>query len=164
MDKTFATQLYQLLLKKDATLLDASDDGAFNDYGSFGWVLGNDKEIQWECKGIARGYPMSSHRAEVYDCISLLSFLTHHLRYLDIHLPDDLCITSLVTIPVFWSKRKLFTLGILIRQVCKSSLTTTESCNLAHFGTTFHFALPHCTSVGIKMTRVISILSSDPQN
>jgi hypothetical protein len=41
-------------------LLVVSDGGAINDYGSFGWVLGTDQEVVWECKGIARGYPMHS--------------------------------------------------------------------------------------------------------
>jgi hypothetical protein len=64
------------------------------DHGSFGWVLGTDQEVLWEYKGIARGYPMNSYRAEGYGRISLLSFLTHYVRYLEIQTPDDFCISS----------------------------------------------------------------------
>jgi hypothetical protein len=46
-----------MLLHKDATLLVVSDVGVINDYGSFGWALGGDQELLWECKAIARGYP-----------------------------------------------------------------------------------------------------------
>jgi hypothetical protein len=37
---------------------------------------------------------MYFYRAEGYGCIPLLLFLSHYLRFLDIHPPDDLCITS----------------------------------------------------------------------
>jgi hypothetical protein len=37
---------------------------------------------------------MHSYQAEGYGRISLLSLLTHYLRYLDIRPPDDLSITS----------------------------------------------------------------------
>jgi hypothetical protein len=75
MEKPLVTSLYQLLLQKDATLLVVSDGGVINDDGSFGWVLGTDQEVLWECKGIARGYSMHSYRAEGYGllttCVSL---------------------------------------------------------------------------------------------
>jgi hypothetical protein len=37
---------------------------------------------------------MHSYRAKGYGRISILLFLTHYLRYLDIHPPDDVCITA----------------------------------------------------------------------
>jgi hypothetical protein len=40
VEKPLATQLYQLLLQKDGTLLVVSDGGAITDCGSFGWVHG----------------------------------------------------------------------------------------------------------------------------
>jgi hypothetical protein len=42
------------------TLLAVSDGGADvpRNYGSFGWALGIELEILWECKGTARGYRM----------------------------------------------------------------------------------------------------------
>jgi hypothetical protein len=43
-------------------------------YDSFGWVIGTDQAILWECKGIAPGYPMQSYRAEEYGRLSLLRF------------------------------------------------------------------------------------------
>jgi hypothetical protein len=96
-EKPSTVPLYELLNQKRTTLLAVSDGGAADapkSYGSFGWVLGKRHEILWECKGIARGYPMRSYRAEGYGRISLLSFLTHCILYLDIQPSEDLCITS----------------------------------------------------------------------
>jgi hypothetical protein len=45
--------------------------------------LGTDLEILWECRGIARGCPVQSYRAEGYGRLSLLSFLIHYLLYLE---------------------------------------------------------------------------------
>jgi hypothetical protein len=91
-----ATPLFEVLQKQNANLLAVSDGGADAalNYGSFGWVLGTDKEILWECKGIARGYPMTSYRAEGYGRISVLSFLTHYIRFLEIQPHDTLRIVS----------------------------------------------------------------------
>jgi hypothetical protein len=60
--------LYELLNQKHLTLLAISDGDADvpKNYGSCGWVLGTEHEILWECKGIVRGYPMQSYRAEGY--------------------------------------------------------------------------------------------------
>jgi hypothetical protein len=58
------------------------------------WVHGTDYEGLCECKGIARAYPVHSYRAEGYGRISLLLFVTHYLRYLGLHPPDALGITS----------------------------------------------------------------------
>jgi hypothetical protein len=45
-EKPVTTPLNQLLLQKDAcSLLAVRDLGAFNPYGSFGWVLGTDQEV-----------------------------------------------------------------------------------------------------------------------
>jgi hypothetical protein len=54
------------------------------EYGSFGWVIGTNDEVIWECEGTARGYPMQSYRAEGYGRMSLLLFLTHYIRYYNI--------------------------------------------------------------------------------
>jgi hypothetical protein len=66
----------------------------FEDYGSFGWVIGTQAEIEYDCQGIARGYPIQSYRAEGYGRMSLLLFLTHYIRYHGIQLADDLRVTS----------------------------------------------------------------------
>jgi hypothetical protein len=60
----------------------------------FHGVLGAEHEILRECKGIARGYPMQSYRTGGCGRLSLLSFLTHYILYLEIQTSDDLCITS----------------------------------------------------------------------
>ena len=89
-----ATPLYDLLQQHGTKLLIASDGGHHAEYGSFGWVLATDREIIWECKGIARGNPMSSYRAEGYGRLSMLSFLTHYLHYFGIKNHTDLSITT----------------------------------------------------------------------
>jgi hypothetical protein len=96
MEKPSTISLYELLTQKHTTLLAVSDGGADKPkiYGLFGWVLGADRELLGECKGIARGYPMQSYRVEGYGRCSLLSFLTHVLLYLETQTFDDLCITS----------------------------------------------------------------------
>jgi hypothetical protein len=63
-EKPSTISLYELLTQKHTTLLAVSDGGEPKSYGSFGWVLGTDQEILWVCKGIARGYPAQSYRAE----------------------------------------------------------------------------------------------------
>jgi hypothetical protein len=95
-EKPSTIPLYELLNQKHLTLLAISDGGADvpRNYGSFGWVLGTEHEILWECKGIARGYPMQSYREEGYGRLSLLSVLTHYMLYLEIQTSEDLCITS----------------------------------------------------------------------
>jgi hypothetical protein len=57
-----------------------------------GWVIGTETEIIWDCQGVARGYPMQSHRAEGYACPYL--FLTHYIRYYGIKTSDNLRVTS----------------------------------------------------------------------
>jgi hypothetical protein len=71
-----------------------SDGGAIKDCLFLLGIIGSDYEVLWECKGIARGYPMHSYRAKGYCRISLLLLLTYYLRYLGIHPLDDMCITS----------------------------------------------------------------------
>jgi hypothetical protein len=96
IEKPSNVPLYELLSSQHATLLAVSDGGADvpKNYGCFGWVLGTEHEIPWECKGIARGYPMQSYRAEGYGRISLRLFLAHYILYMDIQTSDELCITS----------------------------------------------------------------------
>jgi hypothetical protein len=74
-----------VLTQNHTTLLAVSDGGSDvpKSYGSFGWVLGTDQEIPWGCKGVARGYPMQSYRAEGYGRLSLLLFLTDYPLYLE---------------------------------------------------------------------------------
>jgi hypothetical protein len=97
-EKPSTIPLYDLLSLQHATQLAVSDGGADvpKNYDSFGWVLGTEHEILWECKGIARGYPMQSYRAEGYGRLSLLSFLAHYryIMYPEIQTSDDLCNTS----------------------------------------------------------------------
>jgi hypothetical protein len=87
-EKPSTTSLYPSLLPVSDGWADVPKN-----YGSFVWVIGTAHEILWECKGIARDYPMQ-YRAEGYGRLSLLSFLTHYILYLEIQASDDLCITS----------------------------------------------------------------------
>jgi hypothetical protein len=95
-DKPSNIPLYELLSLQHATPLAVSDGGADvpKNYGSFAWVLETEHEILWECKGIARGYPTQSYRAEGYGRLSLLWFLTHYIQYLELQTSDELRITS----------------------------------------------------------------------
>jgi hypothetical protein len=60
---------------------------------------------------------MQSYRAEGYGRISLLSFLTHYMLYLDIQASEDLCITSYCDTTVTTTTKKKSTLGTLTHQV-----------------------------------------------
>jgi hypothetical protein len=113
-----ATPLYELVQQKEIKLLIVSDGGAYEEYGSFGWVLATDTEILWECKGIARGYPMSSYRSEGYGRLSLLLFLQHYFSYLDIQPHVELLITSYCDNESLLSTEEAFH----IREVDSSSL------------------------------------------
>jgi hypothetical protein len=74
-------------------------------------------------EGIARGYPMQSYRAEEYSRLSLLSFLTHYLLYLELQPCDDLCITSYCDNFSLLKTRKHFTLEVLTHQVGTQIMT-----------------------------------------
>jgi hypothetical protein len=88
------SSLYELLHKRNVNILVASDGGHVDVYGSFGWVIGTQAEIIWDCQGTARGYPMQSYRAEGYGRMSVLLFLTHYIHYHGIQPAEDLRVTS----------------------------------------------------------------------
>jgi hypothetical protein len=58
--------LYELLQQTNVNILVASDGSHKDDYGSFGWVIGTNHEVLWDCEGISRCYPLQSYRAEEY--------------------------------------------------------------------------------------------------
>jgi hypothetical protein len=78
------SSLYELLLQENTTILATSDGGQKYDLGSFGWVIGTQDEVMWDCEGVARGYPMQFYRAEGYGRMSLLLFLAHYIRFYNI--------------------------------------------------------------------------------
>jgi hypothetical protein len=78
----------------NANVLVASDGGHKDDYGFFGWVIGTNQGVIWDCKGIARGYPMQSYRTEGYGRMFVLLFLTRYIRYYNIKPTDGLRVTS----------------------------------------------------------------------
>jgi hypothetical protein len=88
------SSLYEVLHKRNVNILVASDGGHVDAYGSFGWLIGKQAEIIWDCQGIARGYPMQSYRAEGYGRMSLLLFLNHYIHYHGIQPAEDLRVTS----------------------------------------------------------------------
>jgi hypothetical protein len=53
---------HELLQQENVNILVANDGGHKDDYGSFGWVIGTETEIIWDCQGVAR--LLQSHRAE----------------------------------------------------------------------------------------------------
>ena len=73
------------LLEQDTNVNIASDGGAAHGHGSYGWVIGRSPQhIIARHKGIVRGYPIMSRRAEAYGGLSLARFLYHVLVYFDI--------------------------------------------------------------------------------
>jgi hypothetical protein len=109
--------LLQLLLH---TLIAVSDGGADvpNNYGSFGWVLGTNHEILWECKGIARGYPMQSYRAYSRSLHTTCSTWTFK------HLKTSASPPTATT-TAYSKTKKNSTLGTLTHQVGTSTRITT---------------------------------------
>jgi hypothetical protein len=65
---------------------------------------------------------MHSYRVEGSDHVSLLLFFTHYLRYLDIHPPDDLCITSYCYYSILLNREGEFHV-LSIRPVCLQAET-----------------------------------------
>jgi hypothetical protein len=100
------SSLYELLQLWNINILVASDGGHKDDYGSFGWVIGTEHEVIWDCEGTTRGYPMQSYRAEGYGRMSLLLFLPLYIRYYNIKPADDLSVTYTATSPAFSRPRK----------------------------------------------------------
>ena len=63
----------------------ASDGGATMGHGSFGWLICHSPDhVIARCKGMVRGYPINSRRAEAYGGLSLARFLYHLLQFFDI--------------------------------------------------------------------------------
>jgi hypothetical protein len=88
--KPLATPLYRLFLG-------VSGGGALTIMAPSAGYLALTTKSYGDAKAspeLVRGYPMYFYRAEGYGCIPLLLFLSHYLRFLDIHPPDDMCITS----------------------------------------------------------------------
>ena len=59
----------------------ASDGGARDDLGSFGWIIAIGHEVLWKCKGPTFGLRPGSFRAESYGLLSALLFLQAYLDY-----------------------------------------------------------------------------------
>jgi len=73
-----------LIDQEGTKILGVSDGGHKDDYGSFGWAIATDMEPKTNLvqnNGLARGQPMSSHRAEAYGRISILLFLGRYAEY-----------------------------------------------------------------------------------
>jgi hypothetical protein len=71
------------LLQTDTpiTLILASDGGARDDLGSFGWAISIGQEILWKCKGPTFGLRPGSFRAESYGILSACLFLQLYFDY-----------------------------------------------------------------------------------
>jgi hypothetical protein len=115
-EKPSTIPLYELLTLQHATQLAVSDGGA-----DVLWLLrlgtSTEHEILWDCKGIARGYPMQSYRVEGYGRLSLLSFLTHY-RYIMYKHRTTYASPPTATTRVCSKPRKNSTLGILSPNTC----------------------------------------------
>jgi hypothetical protein len=58
----------------------ASDGGAREDLGSFGWNIAVDQQTLWKCKGPTFGLLPGSFRAESYGMISALIFIDTYIK------------------------------------------------------------------------------------
>jgi hypothetical protein len=67
--------LWDILQDERCELVTVSDGSHQGKRGSFGWVMAADDQIVWECRGRARGNPMTSYRAEAYGKVAWLVFL-----------------------------------------------------------------------------------------
>lgn len=96
-DEVGSTKLWQALGDPEEKLIAVSDGGNIDTRGSYGWVIGNDNEVICQSKGIARGTPMSSYRAEGYGKLSWLCFLCRYCEFFDIDIKcsiDQYCVND----------------------------------------------------------------------
>jgi hypothetical protein len=73
-----------IINQEGTKILGVGDGGNKDNYGSFGWAIASNMEPKTNLvqnSGLARGQPMSSHRAEAYGRISILLFLVRHEEY-----------------------------------------------------------------------------------
>jgi hypothetical protein len=68
----------------------ASDGGARDDLGSFGWKIAVGREILWTCMGPTFGLCPGSFRAESYGFISALLFLQAYLQYYETNVGENI--------------------------------------------------------------------------
>jgi hypothetical protein len=78
--------LWELLLDDTVQLTFVSDVSHISERGTFGWALAHGERLLWECSGNARGWPMSSYRAEAYGKASWLQFLTAYAECFDLRI------------------------------------------------------------------------------
>ena len=78
-------EVSEALTSQETTIKIASDGGAAYDHGSYGWIICYSPEkIVARHKGVVRGYPIASRRAEAYGGLSLARFIYHVLCYFDL--------------------------------------------------------------------------------
>ena len=78
-------EVAEALTNGETTITVASDGGATMGHGSFGWLICYSPEhVVARCKGMVRGYPINSRRAEGYGGLSLASFIFHVLKFFNI--------------------------------------------------------------------------------
>ena len=69
---TQANEIHTNISKFTIAVSDGSHDEA---WGAYGWVIGDSHTTLFTHSGVARGYPMSSHRSEAYGILSLVLFI-----------------------------------------------------------------------------------------
>jgi hypothetical protein len=83
-------RLHELLSSGNLKFTLASDGGARDDLGSFGWEIAIADEILWQCKGPTFGARPGSFRAESYGFLSALLFLQAYSHYFDTAIDPNL--------------------------------------------------------------------------
>jgi hypothetical protein len=95
-------RLHALLSSDDLLKITlASDGGARDELGSFGWVLAVGHEILWQCKGPTFGSRPGFFRVESYGFISVLLFIHAYCRYFDVHIDPN------ITHDFYWHSESL---------------------------------------------------------
>ena len=79
-DTTFCDNFTSTILRANKLTL-ASDGGIRNAEGAYSWVLDADGVIIAANRGMARGHPMQSFRAEAYGTLAALSLLRRYCEF-----------------------------------------------------------------------------------
>ena len=63
-DRDTKTSLEAEITRRTGRLFLVTDGGAAGVYGSYGWVVATHDKVLWHGRGLAKGFPMDSHRTE----------------------------------------------------------------------------------------------------
>jgi len=88
-DQSPVSNLKDVLQTSKPILLVSGGGVRSTSVGSFGWVVATSFTKLWSGMGKARGYPMTSNRAEVYGRLAGLLFLKRYTEFISISCPTN---------------------------------------------------------------------------